>query len=364
MQDAIRGGWVGTTTLGVRAPPRYTSHATITTMTPFVAAQLQAIIEDIRLLEAFVTAPLGLYSDIKMLRQSLAFPQAAELSREELQQHRTAFSTLTDTPLDLALSTISSISSTLDALDTTKGNGGSPLTAEWLAQTRRVLARAQRKVAADLRAKTASRVQGIYAILDPEATKGRPVLEIAEATLSGGASVLQLRDKSRDKGEALDTARRLKSLCDQHGALFILNDHADLALASDAHGLHLGRTDLPVAEARRVLAHHQIVGTSNNSVEDAMDSQAEESDYMAVGAVYPTATLGKSDRPAVGPALVAEIKGLVPQPIVAIGGINAGNIADVVQAGADCICVVSAVTLADDPQEATRRLVEAVQNAK
>ena len=345
-------------------PPRYTYHATITTMVPFVAAQLQAIIEGVRLLEAFVTAPLGLYSDIKMLRESLPLPQAADLSREELQQHRTAFSTLTETPLDLALGTISSISSTLDALDTTRGDGGSPLTAEWIAQARRVLARAQRKVAADLRAKTASRVQGIYVILDPEATKGRPVLEVAEATLSGGASVLQIRDKSRDKGEVLDTARRLKSLCDRHGALFIMNDHADLALASDAHGLHLGQTDLPMAEARRVLEHHQIVGTSNNSVEEAMDSQAEVADYMAVGAVYPTATLGKSDRPAVGPALVAEIKGLVPQPIVAIGGINAGNIADVVQTGADCVCVVSAVTLADDPQAATQELVDTIQKAR
>ena len=95
-----------------------------------------------------------------------------------------------------------------------------------------------------------------------------------------------------------------------------------------------------------------------------MDSQAEVADYMAVGAVYPTATLGKSDRPAVGPALVAEIKGLVPQPIVAIGGINAGNIADVVQTGADCVCVVSAVTLADDPQAATQELVDTIQKAR
>ena len=330
-------------------------------MIPFVATQVQAVIEDVRLLEAFVTAPLGLYSDIKMIRESLPFPEAADLSREELQQRRTAFSTLTDTPQELALGAISSISATLDTLETTKGDGGSPLTAEWMAQARRVLARAQRKVAGDLRAKTAAGIQGLYVILDPEATKGRPVLEIAEATLRGGASILQLRDKNHDKSEVLDTARQLKYLCDQHRALLIVNDHADLALSCDAHGLHLGQTDLPVDEARRVLATRQILGSSNNTVEEAMDSQAQEVDYMAVGAVYPTATMGKSSRPAVGTELVAEIKGLVPQPIVAIGGINAGNIAEVVRAGADCVCVVSAVTHADDPQAATRQLVEAIQ---
>ena len=104
----------------------------------------------------------------------------------------------------------------------------------------------------EIRQQRSRQVRGLYVIVDPEATKGRDVIEIAEATLRGGASVIQLRDKTRDKGEVLQIARTLKALCDAHDALFIVNDDADIALLSDAHGLHVGQTDLPVGEARRV----------------------------------------------------------------------------------------------------------------
>lgn len=333
-------------------------------MVPFVAAQVQAIIEGIRLLESFVTAPLGLHSDIKMLRESLHLPEAADLSREEQRARRTAFMTLTDTPLELALGAISSLSSSLDMLETTKGDDGSPLDPSWVAQARRVLVRAQQRVAGDMRAKAASGIQGLYVIVDPDATNGRPILEVAEATLRGGVSVLQLRDKAHGKGEILPVARQLKSMCHQAGALFIMNDDADLALASDANGLHVGQGDLPVAQARRVLAPQQIVGRSNNTVAEAMDSQAQGADYIAVGAIYATSTMGKDSSTAVGAGMVSKIKELVSQPVVAIGGINPENIADVARAGADCVCVVSAVTLANDPQAATQELVEAIRNAK
>ena len=332
-------------------------------MIPFVASKIQAVIEDIRLLESFVTAPLGLYSDIKMLRDSLPFPEASELSREQLQQRRTAYADFTETPLELALETISSLGLSLDILDRAKGDGGSPLEAGWLGQARRVVARAQQRVAADLRARTASRIHGLYVIVDPEVTKGRPVTEMAEAALAGGAAVLQLRDKTSDKGDLLPVARRLRTLCDEHGALFIVNDAADVALLGDAHGLHVGQRDLPVAEVRRVLGPQQLLGRSNNTVEEAMESQANGADYVAVGAVYETTTMGKSSRPAVGVEMVGKIKQLVSPPLVAIGGINAGNVAEVVRAGADCVCVVSAVTFADDPEAATRELVEAISSS-
>jgi thiamine-phosphate pyrophosphorylase len=333
-------------------------------MTPFIAVQIRAIIEDIRLLESFVTAPLGLYSDIKMLREALPFPEAAELTREETQERRASLATLTQTPQELTLGVIASLGMSLSVIEKVKGDDGPPLEAAWLVRARRVLARAEQRVAGEMRAKTASRVRGLYVIVDPEATRGRPVLDVAEAALKGGASVLQLRDKTHDKGVTLPAARQLKALCDQHGALFIMNDHADLAASSGAHGLHVGQTDLPVAEARRTLAPHQLVGRSNNTVEEAMESQAQGVDYLAVGAVYPTSTMGKGARHVVGVEMVSKVKGMVAQPVVAIGGINAGNIAEVVKAGADCICVVSAVTLADDPQAATRALVKAIQDAK
>ena len=207
------------------------------------------------------------------------------------------------------------------------------------------------------------RVRGLYVIVDPEATRGRDVVEVAAAALRGGASVIQLRDKLRDKGEALQAARAIKALCDEHDALFIMNDDADIAFLSEAHGLHVGQTDLPVGEARRVLSPEQIVGRSNNGVVEARESEAQGADYLAVGAVYSTTTMGKSGRTAVGAETIRAVKAAVSAPVVAIGGINADNIVEVARAGADCICVVSAVTYADDVERAAAELVRIMEGA-
>ncbi|MCH8061041.1 MAG: thiamine phosphate synthase [Chloroflexi bacterium] len=332
-------------------------------MNPFVSSHLKAMIEDIRLLEAFVTQPLGLFSDIKMLRESLTFPEAADLSRDELRERRTAYAALTDDAQALALDAIASLGKSIDILEAVRDDADvARLRDGWFSQGRRVLVRASAQVAGEIRAKLTAGIRGIYVIVDPEAMKGRDVVEVAGATLKGGASVLQLRDKSRDKGEVLPVARELRSLCDEHGALFIFNDDADLAVACGAHGLHVGQTDLPIGEARRVLAPNQIVGKSNSGIEEAMASQSDGADYLAVGAVYSTTTMGKSGRTAVGPEMISKVKELAQQPVVAIGGINETNIVDVVRAGADCVCVVSAITYADDPEAATSRLAEAIQN--
>ena len=215
----------------------------------------------------------------------------------------------------------------------------------------------------EIRAKRIQQVRGLYVIVDPEATRGRDVIEIAQAALRGGASVIQLRDKTRDKGEVLQIARAIKALCDDHDALFIVNDDADIAYLSEAHGLHVGQTDLPVEEARRVLSPGQIVGRSNNGTTEALESEGHGADYVAVGAIYATSTMGKSGRTALGPDMIRRVKQAVSAPVVAIGGINATNIADVARAGADCICVVSAVTYADDPERAAAELVETIETA-
>ena len=216
----------------------------------------------------------------------------------------------------------------------------------------------------ETRNERARRVRGLYVIVDPEATKGRDVVSVAEAALRGGARVIQLRDKIRDKGEVLGIARAIRDLCDRHDALFIVNDDADIAFLSDAHGLHVGQTDLPVAESRLVLSAGQIVGRSNNGTAEALVSEAQGADYLAVGAVYSTVTMGKSGRTAVGPEMIRRVKEATTAPVVAIGGINYANIADVARAGADCICVVSAVTFADDPERAAAELVDLIDSAR
>jgi thiamine-phosphate pyrophosphorylase len=238
-----------------------------------------------------------------------------------------------------------------------------PVDESLLVSARFTLDRAMLEVGFDARTEIANRLKGIYIIVDPEATWGRPLTEVAAQSLAGGARVVQLRDKLSDKGPMLELARELKALCDAHDALFVMNDHADLAHAVDAGVLHVGQTDLPVRDARQILSPYQLIGNSNGTMEEALQSKQDSVDYIAVGAIYSTTTMGKSGRNALGPEMLSRVKNAVKQPIVAIGGINRSNIQDVVREGADSVCVVSAVTFADDPKAATEELVHLYESA-
>jgi thiamine-phosphate diphosphorylase len=200
------------------------------------------------------------------------------------------------------------------------------------------------------------RVRGLYVIIDPEASRGRDALEVARLALEGGASMLQWRDKRRDKGEQLPDVRAVRELCSRHGALLIVNDHADLAVAAGADGVHLGQKDLPPEAVRGILPEGSVIGVSTNNVDEARRAQEHGASYVAVGSVFPTASK-EVTRPA-SPERLAEVKAAVRLPVVAIGGIHEGNIDRVLEAGADAIAVISAVCGADDPREAARSLVE------
>jgi len=217
-----------------------------------------------------------------------------------------------------------------------------------------ILDRVRTRLGATLRAERARRIRGLYVIVDPEHTHGRPTLDVARAALRGGAAVIQYRDKLSGGRASLETARSLKALCDDHGALFIVNDDAAAARLAAADGLHVGQTDLPVAEARNVLQDDQIVGQSTHSVHEALESEAQSADYVAVGAIYRTGT--KAVTHPVTLDTLADVKRRVAVPVVAIGGINTGNVRPVIDAGADAVCVISAVTLADDPEQAAHNL--------
>lgn len=330
-------------------------------MNPIVDVQLRLLAEHIRLLEAVVTAPLGLYSDIKMLRESLPYEGTGDLGREELRARRALYGRMGDDPRRLALTTLESVGASLDMLEAARDDAmAARLREGWIGRARMVAARATAQAAGSLRADAAARVRGLYVIVDPEATAGRDVREVAEAAMKGGASVVQYRDKTRDKGLTQATARELKGLCDAYGALFIVNDDADVAAACGADGLHVGQTDLGVEDARVALAATQIVGRSNNGVEEALESERKGADYLAVGAVYRTTTMGKSGRAAVGPEGARAVKEVASAPVVAIGGINAGNVGEVMRAGADCACVVSAVTEAGDVEGAARDITKVI----
>jgi thiamine-phosphate pyrophosphorylase len=202
-----------------------------------------------------------------------------------------------------------------------------------------------------------SGIAGLYVIVDPDACAGRDTVAVARLALEGGARVVQWRDKRRDKGDQLAEARAIAALCREHAAAFIVNDHADLALACGADGVHLGQHDLPIDAVRPIVGPDAIIGVSTNNADEARAAEAAGADYVAVGAIFATAT--KALTRAANVDRLREVKAAVPVPVVAIGGIHAGNIASVVAAGADAAAVISAVCGAEDVRAAAARLAGA-----
>jgi thiamine-phosphate pyrophosphorylase len=206
------------------------------------------------------------------------------------------------------------------------------------------------------------KLHGLYVVIDTDTLKGRSPVEVTKQVLNGGVKVIQLRDKSSDKKTLLDIALRLKTLCSGHEALFIVNDYLDIALASNADGLHMGLNDLPIGVVRGLLPVDKILGASANTVEEALAHQAAGADYIGAGCIFPTES--KQDVIIVGCARIREMKKAVNLPLVAIGGINEKNIEEVVKSGADSVAVISAVLKAASPEAATRFLIKKMEVEK
>ena len=200
-------------------------------------------------------------------------------------------------------------------------------------------------------------IHGVYAIIDPAACGERLVVAVARMALDGGARVVQWRDKRRDKGDQLADAREIVRLCELSRALCIVNDHADLAAAVRAHGVHVGQHDLPVEAVRLILGAEAVIGVSTNNADEAIAAERLGADYVAVGAIFPTSSkevtrVADVDR-------IRAVKAAVRIPVVAIGGINASNVAQAIDAGADAAAVIGAICGADDPRAATIELAGA-----
>ena len=202
----------------------------------------------------------------------------------------------------------------------------------------------------------------LYVILDREAARGRGLSELLEAVLAGGCRLVQLREKHLPLGELYPVARELRERCRQAGALFIVNDRADLALAIRADGLHVGQDDLPATAARRLLAPEMILGVSTHDARQAQQALADGADYIAVGSIFPTGS--KAGFQLVGPELIRRLRPEIPTPLVGIGGITVDNVASVITAGADAVAVISAVCAAPDPEVATRRFLERIESTQ
>lgn len=196
----------------------------------------------------------------------------------------------------------------------------------------------------------------------PDPACGRPLPEVVAACASAGATAVELRDKVADGRELLETARALREALHGSGALFLVNDRLDVALAAGADGVHLGPDDLPVDRARALASPSFLIGYSTDDPAEGIRAAARGADYLGVGAVYGTRSKAGLEEEAIGPARVAEVLRAAGLPGVGIGGITLAGAADVAARGAG-IAVLEAVMEAEDPAAACRALREAVDRA-
>ncbi|MCS7264197.1 MAG: thiamine phosphate synthase [Armatimonadetes bacterium] len=198
---------------------------------------------------------------------------------------------------------------------------------------------------------------GVYVVTDRFVNPNRSHIDIAKAAVKGGASFVQIRDKEATTRQLLDWARAIRDLTRNNDTLFIVNDRVDIALASEADGVHLGDDDMPVPIARRLLGASKIIGRSVANEDEAIKAVAEGADYVSIGSIFATSTKTDAGEP-IGLEAIKRVREVLPKdyPLVAIGGINLQNAAKVFEAGADAVAVISAVACADDPVDAVRQL--------
>ncbi len=203
----------------------------------------------------------------------------------------------------------------------------------------------------------------LYLVTDRSLSRGRATIEVVREAVAGGATCVQLREKACGAREFLEEARALRAATRELGVALIVNDRVDVALAVGADGVHLGQRDMPIADARRLGPPGWIIGVSAESVEDAVRAEREGADYIGVSPVFATST--KADHaPPLGLEGLRAIRAAVGIPLVAIGGLHAGNARAVVRAGADGVAVVSAVVSADSPRAAAEELRREIDAAR
>lgn len=193
-------------------------------------------------------------------------------------------------------------------------------------------------------------------VITPGAACARSPVEVVSAALAGGCRAVQLRDKEMEDRVFSELALVVRRECVRAGALFFVNDRVDVAASVGADGVHLGVTDLPVEDARRILGPGAVIGYSPETPDEARAAAAAGADYLGVGPVFRTPTKGDAGEP-IGPGGVSLYAGLEVVPVVAVGGIDEENAASVLSAGAVGVAVVSAVSSARDMEEAVRRLL-------
>lgn len=197
----------------------------------------------------------------------------------------------------------------------------------------------------------------LYFVTDSTNWEEEAFLSVVDKACAGGATIVQLREKNRTGREYLDLAIKTKAVTDKYGIPLIIDDRADIALAADAAGVHVGQSDLPVYAAKKIMGKEKIVGATAKTVEQALEAQRQGADYLGVGAMYPTTT--KVITVLTKPETLRAICAAVDIKVNAIGGLNKDNLEIIKGIPVDGICAVSAIMKADDPLEAAKQLKSA-----
>ncbi|MDP2853432.1 MAG: thiamine phosphate synthase [Smithellaceae bacterium] len=206
-------------------------------------------------------------------------------------------------------------------------------------------------------------MRGVYLVTDRGLCRNRPLPEIILQAVQGGAAYVQLREKDLPTRAFVEEAMAVKNILLPFNVPLIINDRIDVALACGADGVHIGQEDMPYSTARKLIGKNAIIGLSVETWEDVEAAQRLDVDYIGVSPVFATPTKTDTKEPW-GLEGLKKIKSFSRHPIVAIGGINESNTRAVVEAGADCLAVVSAICAADSPEMATRKILNLIQTLR
>lgn len=203
----------------------------------------------------------------------------------------------------------------------------------------------------------------LYLVTDSKMLHGRSLEKVVSEAVRGGVTMVQLREKDISTKQFLELALRLKKCLKAYNVPLIINDRLDIALASDADGLHIGQNDIPYEFARKWLGKNKTIGLSVENIKDTLHANTINVDYIGISPVFGTPTKTDTAQP-LGLNGVEDITKISKHPAVGIGGMNIDNAEQVIEAGADGIAVVSAIMAAADPYESAAKLIDIIKKKK
>jgi thiamine-phosphate pyrophosphorylase len=204
----------------------------------------------------------------------------------------------------------------------------------------------------------------LYLVTDEKASLGRNIIDVVRQALKGGVTVVQLREKELNTRRFVEKASELKKILKPYNVPLIINDRIDIALAVEADGVHIGQNDMPLELVKKIVPGNMIIGLSVETLQQVKEAEVLDVDYLGVSPIFSTPTKTDFDDKPWGLEDLRKAREISKHILVAIGGINAENAEDVIKAGADGIAVVSGICSADNPETASRDLMQIVKNSK